>query len=94
MKKNRQSIYYLFEDIVRKQADVVAIWSRQGVYTWRELDRRVNQYATYFLELGVVPGELVALYLQNAPEFFFAWLGLLAIGAIATELRRKGSPVC
>ena len=27
------------------------------------------------------PGELVALYLQNGPEFVFAWLGLWSIGA-------------
>ena len=26
------------------------------------------------------PGDLVALYLQNVPEFIFAWLGLWAIG--------------
>jgi len=28
----------------------------------------------------VRPGQLVAFYLQNAPEFMFAWLGLWAIG--------------
>ena len=87
MKTNRQSCYYIFEDTVRNRADDVAIWSRQGQYTWRELNLRANQYATYFLGLGVMPGDLVAFYLQNSPEFFFAWVGLLAIGAIRPLLR-------
>lgn len=82
MKTNRQSIYYIFEDTVRNHANDVAIWSRQGEYTWRDLSRRANQYATYFLALGVKPGDLVAFYLQNSPEFFFAWVGLLAIGTM------------
>jgi acyl-CoA synthetase (AMP-forming)/AMP-acid ligase II len=29
----------------------------------------------------VAPGEIVAMYLMNRPEFMFCWLGLLAIGA-------------
>ena len=80
MKTNRLSIYYIFEDTVRNRSNDVAIWSRQGEYTWGDLSRRANQYATYFLALGVRPGDLVAFYLQNSPEFFFAWVGLLAIG--------------
>jgi acyl-CoA synthetase (AMP-forming)/AMP-acid ligase II len=41
----------------------------------------VCQYGTYFLSLGVKPHDVVAIYLQNAPEFMFVWLGLLSIGA-------------
>ena len=82
MKTNRQSVYYIFEDAVRNRANDVAIWSRQGEYTWRDLSLRANQYATFFLALGVRPGDLVAFYLQNSPEFFCAWLGLWAIGTM------------
>ena len=80
VKTNRQSCYYFFEDTVRYYPDAVAIWSRLGEYTWLETNARVNQYAAFFLEAGVRPGQIVAFYLQNAPEFFFAWLGLWAIG--------------
>lgn len=79
-KNQRLSCYSFFETTVQKYADVVAIWSREGVYTWREAHDRVCQYAAYFLELGVRPGDLVAFYLENSPEFLFAWLGLFAIG--------------
>ena len=80
VKANRLSCYYFFEESVRNYPDAIAIWSRHGIYTWLEVDTYVNQYAAYFLEVGARPGQLVAFYLQNAPEFLFAWLGLLAIG--------------
>lgn len=42
----------------------------------------MNQYAQWFLrEGGVQPGDLVALFMANSPDFVFAWMGLLAIGA-------------
>ena len=57
-----------------------SLWSRSGVYTWNQTYERVCQYANYFLSLGVQPGDIVAVYLQNAPEFLFVWHGLLSIG--------------
>lgn len=65
---------------MQQNPDEVFIWSREGVYTRREAHDRVCQYAAYFLELGVRPGNFVAFYLENSPDFFLAWLGLWAIG--------------
>ncbi|WYZ35997.1 hypothetical protein EsH8_X_000644 [Colletotrichum jinshuiense] len=42
---------------------------------------RSNQYAQLFISCGVKPGDFVALLMQNSPDFAFAWMGLLAIGA-------------
>ena len=39
------------------------------------------KYAHFFHSLGVKPGDLVAFYLQNRPEFLFAWLGLWCLGS-------------
>ena len=78
-KTNRMSCLYFFEEAVHKYPDTEAIWSREGIYTWKETHTKACQYAQHFLELGVRPGELVAFYLQNSPEFIFAWLGLWAI---------------
>jgi acyl-coenzyme A synthetase/AMP-(fatty) acid ligase len=41
----------------------------------------VNTYGQWFIDQGIVPNDLVALYLHNSPEFVFAWLGLTSIGA-------------
>lgn len=63
----------------RQHADCV--WSRSGCYTWIQAQQEVHKFANYFLSLGVRPGNLVAFYLQNSPEFVFAWLALWCIGA-------------
>lgn len=41
----------------------------------------MNQYGQWYLSQGVKPGDLVSFYLQNSPDFLFAWLGLWSIGA-------------
>ncbi|KAL2841418.1 hypothetical protein BJY01DRAFT_257023 [Aspergillus pseudoustus] len=69
-----------FSATAAKYPSMLAIWSREGTYTYAETLDRALQYAHYFRSRGVQKGELVALYLQNRPEFLFAWLGLWAIG--------------
>lgn len=79
-KENKISPFYLFEARSRLFPDALGIWSRTGNYTWSQVYDRVCQYAGFFLSRGVKPGQNIGLYLQNAPEFMFIWLGLLAIG--------------
>ena len=83
VQKNRANIFYLFEANVQKYGDLEFIWSRSGCYTWKETFTRACQYGNYFLSLGVKPGDNVAIYLQNAPEFMFVWYGLISIGCTA-----------
>ena len=79
VKKDRANIFYLFEENVHKYADLEFIWSRTGCYTWKETFTRICQYGNYFLSLGLKPGDHVAIYLQNSPEFIFVWYGLVSI---------------
>ncbi|CZR51518.1 related to very long-chain fatty acyl-CoA synthetase FAT1 [Phialocephala subalpina] len=81
VKDNRISLYYFFEDTVKKKLNEECIWSREGCYTWTQAYERSHQYANWFLEQGVKPNDYVAFYLMNSPDFIFAWLGLWAIGA-------------
>ncbi|MCJ1395213.1 hypothetical protein MMC18_008096 [Xylographa bjoerkii] len=80
VRESRQSCFYLFEANVALFPEALAIWSRTGNYTWSQVYNRACQYATFFLKQGVEPGQIVGLYMQNAPEFLFVWLGLMAIG--------------
>lgn len=59
---------------------MACLWSRDGVYTYKQVQDLACQYAHFFLSKGVKKGDLVAFYLQNCPEFIFAWLGLWSIG--------------
>ncbi|EPE04010.1 fatty acid transporter [Ophiostoma piceae UAMH 11346] len=81
VKEKRTSPYYLVESNARENPDYEAIWSRAGCYTRKEVYDRANQYAQWFLSQGVRPGDLVAFFMINSPDFMTAWIGLLAIGA-------------
>ncbi|OHE99706.1 AMP-binding enzyme [Colletotrichum orchidophilum] len=80
-KTSRVSPYYFFEESVQKNPYEEAIWTRGGSVSWKTTYDRANQYAQLFLSQGVKPGDFVAILMQNSPDFAFAWLGLLAIGA-------------
>jgi crotonobetaine/carnitine-CoA ligase len=50
--------------------------------TFAEVDRRSTRYALALLELGLEPGERVAVMLRNQPEFPLLWLALAKLGAV------------
>ncbi|KZL71931.1 AMP-binding enzyme [Colletotrichum tofieldiae] len=80
-KTGRVSPYYIFEEAVKRRPYDEAIWIRDGSVSWKMAYDRSNQYAQLFLSHGVKSGDFVALFMQNSPDFAFAWVGLLAIGA-------------
>jgi fatty-acyl-CoA synthase len=53
-------------------------------YTFRDLDRRANQYARFFQSRGVGQGDAVALMMDNRPDYIFALLGLNRLRAVAS----------
>ena len=79
-KEHRVSCFYFLENAVSQFPDTLAIWSRSGNYTFQEAYERVCQYASFFLSLGAQPGEIIAIYMQNSPEFVFSWMAIWAIG--------------
>ncbi|CAJ2504685.1 Uu.00g120790.m01.CDS01 [Anthostomella pinea] len=81
IKEKRVSPYYFFEKHAKAQPNAECIWSRSGSYRWAEAYCRANQYAQFFLSNGVQPGDLVALFMANSPDFVLAWMGLWSIGA-------------
>jgi long-chain acyl-CoA synthetase len=50
--------------------------------SYRRLERDVNRFAASLQELGVQPGDRVALYLPNCPQFVIAYLAAIRAGAI------------
>jgi acyl-CoA synthetase (AMP-forming)/AMP-acid ligase II len=76
------SLWYQFEAQVRRlPATEEAIWSRTGCYTWAETYANACRYGQYLLQNNVAPGQLVAMYMMNRPEFIFAHLGSWSIGS-------------
>ena len=54
--------------------------------SYAQLDTLVNKAANALLKLGVQPGDRVALYLANTPQFIISLYGVLKICAIAVPI--------
>ncbi|CCU82272.1 very long-chain fatty acyl-CoA synthetase [Blumeria hordei DH14] len=80
-KRDRVSLYYRFEESVKRQLHRECIWSREGSYSWSQVYYQVNQYGNWFLSQGVRQNDYVAFYLTNTPDHMFACFGLWSIGA-------------
>jgi len=55
-------------------------------YTFEELSILTNQFGNYLKEKGVVRGDRVFIFLPRVPYLYFAFLGILKIGAVAGTL--------
>lgn len=81
MKDDRVSPWYILDRRCREHWNEQAIWSRERSYTFGELSEQVARYGQWMLDQGIRPKDLVALYLQNCPEFMMIWFACLCIGA-------------
>ncbi|MDE2183543.1 MAG: long-chain-acyl-CoA synthetase [Alphaproteobacteria bacterium] len=74
-------------DIVEGHAarapDAPAVLFQGRTVSYRALDEGANRFAHWAVGQGVGRGDVVALFLENCPEYLMAWLGLLKIGAVA-----------
>ena len=63
------------------------------VYSFNDWNAKANQVARWAQKVGIKKGDVVAIYMENRPEYMFAWTGLAKIGAVGalinTNLRNK-----
>ena len=76
----------LVEGFARDRPDNLAILYQDETLTYRELDARANRYANWARSQGVGRGDVVALLMENRPDYIAAWLGIVKLGAIAALL--------
>jgi fatty-acyl-CoA synthase len=76
----------IVEGFGRSTPDAIAILYENRTVTYRELNEQANRYARWAQAQGVKRGDVVALLMENRPEYLFAWLGIVRIGAIAALL--------
>ncbi len=93
-----QTLVDLFRERAAESTDRVALqYKKDGVWrdiTYRDFAAAVDAIAAALVELGVEPGDRVALLSENRPEWAFADLGILSAGAVnvpiyATNLAKQ-----
>jgi fatty-acyl-CoA synthase len=76
-----RSIVDIVEAQARKRPGNAAIFHLDRRMNYAELDRRANRYAHWALAAGIGRGDVVALLMENRPDYICAWLGLFKAGA-------------
>jgi long-chain acyl-CoA synthetase len=73
----------MVETQARRCGDRIAIRYYERDITYRELDEQSSRMANGLLRLGVRKGDRVCILMDNSPEFYYAYFGIIKIGGIA-----------
>jgi long-chain acyl-CoA synthetase len=86
------STHAMFERSLARLPERDAIVFGDRRWSWRGLDDAAGRLAAAFAARGIGAGDRVALLVSNRPEFVFALLALLRLGAIAVpvSVREQG----
>jgi long-chain acyl-CoA synthetase len=76
----------MFDEITTEWADKPALEYRDRTISYRELRAGVEALASGFMDLGVGPGSVVALYLPNTPYHPLAFFATLKAGGRVVHL--------
>ena len=82
----------IFEAVVDRCPDAIALVADHRTTTYRELDNRANQLAHHLLALGAGPGTFIGLALARSPDFVVSALAILKTGAAYVPLPREFPP--
>ena len=81
------NLYSLFESRFPKDPAALVIETPEGrTYTYAELNETVRQYAAQLIQLGIKPGERLAVQTHKSPEAVFLYLACLKAGVIYIPL--------
>lgn len=88
----------VFEDRVDHFKSNVALRYETRLFTYGELDLRANQYAHWAVKQGFKPGDTIALFMENRPDYLAFWLGMAKVGVVSalinTNLTSAGLKHC
>jgi len=82
----RLAVTQLLDDRAGKSPDITALWLDDVPYTFADLSRRSRAAASALLELGVQPGESVALFLESCIELVDVWFACASIGVVSVPI--------
>lgn len=76
----------LFGNALHSAAAQPAIHYFDGTVSYAELDRLSSAFARYLLASGMQPGDRVALYMQNIPQYAICLLGAWKAGGVGVSI--------
>lgn len=77
------------EKVVDKHPNNIAFIFNDERLTYREFDEGANRVANWALSMGLAPGDTVALFMPNRPEYVAIWYGLTKVGVVCALLNNQ-----
>jgi solute carrier family 27 fatty acid transporter 1/4 len=71
-----------FSRTVKRHENKACLIFEDQTWTFRDLENYSNRVANYFLRAGYKPGQCVALFMENRPEYVGLWLGCSKVGLV------------
>lgn len=88
----------LIEDLAASHGDAPALLSDAECFTYAQLDAQANRFARWASHAGLRRGDVVALLMENRPDYVAVWLGLtkagIAVAMLNTNLRGEALAHC
>ncbi|MFW9832803.1 MAG: long-chain fatty acid--CoA ligase [Candidatus Thorarchaeota archaeon] len=85
-------LWELFDNAVKKYPENIALYYEGVKITYQELGELVDRAANGFTKLGVKKGDVVALMLNNCPQFVISYYAALKCGATITPVNPLAVP--
>lgn len=79
---SEKSVIELFEEQVKKNPDLPAVWFEGDCLTYSELNQKANSLANYLKSSQVNPGDIVAMLLDKSLEVVVSAVAILKVGAV------------
>jgi acyl-CoA synthetase (AMP-forming)/AMP-acid ligase II len=83
------SIPALLASAAERHAERLAVVDGATALTYRDLDAQARRFAAALIESGVGPGDRVAIWCFNCPEWIVAVLGIFAAGAVLVPVNTR-----
>jgi acyl-CoA synthetase (AMP-forming)/AMP-acid ligase II len=64
------------------------IWNGR-TFSYGAVNTQANRYAHFALGCGLQPGEVVALLMENRPQYLFVWFALAKIGCVSALINNQ-----
>lgn len=93
---NHMSWGLILEASAEKYADCIAVKSSEGDLTYRQLNRKANQFAHFLKTKAVSKGDTVTVCVDTRPELLVLFCGCAKIGAVCSmiNVNQRGDSLC
>ncbi len=73
----------------RNFSDEIGLIFEENSFTWRQLDDRAKAFAMALLEIGLEPGDRVAIYAKNSNRWVEALFGMAQVGLVSVTVNYR-----